>query len=530
MRHGLTTRAIRWLVPLCGLTIAAVARGQLSSTNFRAVVSTGSSAGVSTSTNFRLLGEAGRQPLGRMSGNVTDAVAGLVGSLFSPQATITLATTGGTYSLVSIPVTPSAPAASSVFASLGSPDITAWRFGHWSPADSAYTEVGGTLPLTTIAQAQGYWLITAANQSVSVTGLPAKSNPGGYVIVTLGAGPAGRPAWNQIGNPYLYPIRLSDILVYDGVFRSLTDPANLATTQSVKVRSGSSYTDVTNFINGRQAFWIKKLESGTVQLYFPPLPSTIGGTPVPALEKPAGSNWAVSIGTTMNGRQSEPMWLGAAAVSPTGWNPLSVARGPDPPGGADLSLSVPKRDWGVLNDSYVRLFQPASDRMSWDLVLSGSDGPGEAALRFDSADLPAGLRLWLTDPAIGWTREVVSGHSISVAVGAGPKSLRFEVTSGGAALASTPISTELRAAYPNPFRESAGLSFSLARGGDVSVDIFDLQGRRVRMIERRGLAAGEHVLVWDGKDDGGNVAGNGVYLARWHAAGETGTGRLVKVD
>jgi protocatechuate 3,4-dioxygenase beta subunit len=63
---------------------------------------------------------------------------------------------------------------------------------------------------------------------------------------------------------------------------------------------------------------------------------------------------------------------------------------------------------------------------------------------------------------------------------------------------------KLRGVYPNPFRASARLSFSLANDSDVAVDLYDLEGRKVLQLVRQKMGAGEQSLLLD---RAGNAAG-----------------------
>jgi hypothetical protein len=52
----------------------------------------------------------------------------------------------------------------------------------------------------------------------------------------------------------------------------------------------------------------------------------------------------------------------------------------------------------------------------------------------------------------------------------------------------------------------------LARPDRVEARVYDLAGRRVRVLAEREYAAGEHTLVWDGTDDRGQSLPHGVYF------------------
>jgi photosystem II stability/assembly factor-like uncharacterized protein len=67
---------------------------------------------------------------------------------------------------------------------------------------------------------------------------------------------------------------------------------------------------------------------------------------------------------------------------------------------------------------------------------------------------------------------------------------------------------------PNPARVPVGLDFRLLGDADVAVEVFDVTGRRVRVIERGPRIAGTHRVTWDGRDEHGAVAGNGIYFYR----------------
>jgi hypothetical protein len=94
----------------------------------------------------------------------------------------------------------------------------------------------------------------------------------------------------------------------------------------------------------------------------------------------------------------------------------------------------------------------------------------------------------------------------------------------------TPAHTALRMAFPNPFERSTTVVLSLSQGGPASVRVFDVAGRTVRTLLEGVQPAGERVLAWDGRDDGGTALSAGVYLLRLDAGGhsETRSVRLVK--
>jgi len=517
------------------------AHAQLSSTHFK-LEGTFDAGGPMTSTHFALRSGVGLPSGQRTSSRKYDLIPDFVGIAYSHVMTETYPTQAKRYELVAFPLQRADSSVSAVLGELGGYDIKSWRLGTWDPTTNQYLEPGSGL--TKIQPVAGYWLITdVSHGNITDAGLPPAEIPGGVLnSYLLANGPAAAPGWNQLGNPWPFPININTILVRDQpitFFSNINNPANGITSQTVKVWDpvNEIYRDTT-VINGRQGFWVKKLSPNPVYMYFLRSSSTVG-SPAPDALLPertssrgavaAVPDWSVSVVATEGSRRSQTMVVGAAPVTAGEWNPLCESTPPAPPGVTPLALRLPRAGWGRMSGDYTSVFEPATDHMSWNVVLSGGDAPGEVALDVTAANLPAGTRLSLTDLTTGDVRELVPGRSLTLAAYAGDRSYRLDA-SGSGLVATTSEPAGFVRVYPNPFRAASGLTFALGRAGDVAVDVFDLQGRHVARIAKAGLAPGEHVLVWDGRDDSGSLARSGVYLARWTTPERRGTTRLVKLD
>jgi YVTN family beta-propeller protein len=69
-------------------------------------------------------------------------------------------------------------------------------------------------------------------------------------------------------------------------------------------------------------------------------------------------------------------------------------------------------------------------------------------------------------------------------------------------------------AYPNPFNPSTRITFTLGEDAAGELAVYDLAGRRVRLLAQGSWSAGAHVYHWDGRDDSGRRIGSGVYAVR----------------
>ena len=50
--------------------------------------------------------------------------------------------------------------------------------------------------------------------------------------------------------------------------------------------------------------------------------------------------------------------------------------------------------------------------------------------------------------------------------------------------------------------------------GAVRISVYDLAGRRVRLVAESRYPAGDHELRWNGFDDQGRKLGSGIYFVR----------------
>ena len=65
---------------------------------------------------------------------------------------------------------------------------------------------------------------------------------------------------------------------------------------------------------------------------------------------------------------------------------------------------------------------------------------------------------------------------------------------------------------------------------DVDVSIYNVLGQPVRQVWAGPLAAGEHRLGWDGRDEQGQSVAAGVYLYRLQVGEQTRLRKMVKLD
>ncbi len=84
--------------------------------------------------------------------------------------------------------------------------------------------------------------------------------------------------------------------------------------------------------------------------------------------------------------------------------------------------------------------------------------------------------------------------------------------------------------HPNPFRTDVAFEFELPSRTRLVLDVYDLNGRRVKRIVDAVVEAGRHPFTWRGDDESGRSMGPGVYFVRAVTPGWTSAQRIVRVE
>jgi hypothetical protein len=80
---------------------------------------------------------------------------------------------------------------------------------------------------------------------------------------------------------------------------------------------------------------------------------------------------------------------------------------------------------------------------------------------------------------------------------------------------------------PNPFNPTTTISYDLPKDAEVSLKIYDLFGREVRTLVNAAQSRGHKSVVWNGKDDSGQIVGSGLYIYRLEAEGKVQNNKML---
>ncbi len=72
----------------------------------------------------------------------------------------------------------------------------------------------------------------------------------------------------------------------------------------------------------------------------------------------------------------------------------------------------------------------------------------------------------------------------------------------------------LVSAYPNPFNPETTIFYSIPQKGEIEIDVFNIKGQKVRTLINEQQEAGQHSVVWNGRDVANKACSSGIYFYR----------------
>jgi hypothetical protein len=121
----------------------------------------------------------------------------------------------------------------------------------------------------------------------------------------------------------------------------------------------------------------------------------------------------------------------------------------------------------------------------------------------------------VTDERFTWT---ANGDRIEIA------SLS---TANSVGESSLPGDYSLGQNYPNPFNPSTQIRFVMPQAGKARMEIFNVLGRLIATPFDDEAAAGENIVIWDGRNSVGEPVASGVYLYRLTADNYSETKKMM---
>jgi hypothetical protein len=414
----------------------------------------------------------------------------------------------------------------------GEYDPSEWRFSRWVPSQSAYREGADVGPLQ---PGEAAWLIIKQGDPLTITNGAQSVDASAPRSISLD------PGWNQVGNPFPFPVAWADVtrpapvrppVGYDG-----------SRPEGERFRFG---IDVLPPWNG--AFVFNSADT-SVTLEVPPegasTPSaaTQGRALTQTKSSEGGYRLQATAHVSAGGTRwtSRPVQVGFASDAEEGID--TKDRLQPPAVRSHVRLQAVPSEGPALARSVKPV--PATDASAaqrggaWNLTLRlGEEGQSaeRASLRLSAQEaLPESFRRYVVDRDEN-RRLPLTHETATVPLSEGRSTRRLRVIVGTKAFAQAHSDgakmavekTTLHANAPNPFSESTTIPYQVAEDTHVRIAVYDLLGRRVSVLVNGTREAGVHEFQWQPGERGAALA-SGTYFCRMTAGGETFTQKLVVV-
>ena len=359
---------------------------------------------------------------------------------------------------------------------------------------------------------RGFWLISDSTWSVQGSVSSVTLDQGNVTTIDLHSG------WNIISNPFDRGVPWSEVVNASG-----------GGLQPLWSFSGG-FSRVSTFASAAtgEAFYFLN-DQNLDQLTIP-----YAATPSPSATEKSQVEADLSMLTL------EVQQVGKTASVQLGWA-KDASAGVDrfdwvapPTRFATLSLrSRPEQASSRRRKSLARNIRPpAKEGQSFTLRLDASSDE-TVQFRLNEADAFSGQELRLVNENTGRTYDLRNqelpafqprSETTKLTLLAGTE--RY-VREKQKALSASEL--QLQPGYPNPFRQKTTLTYTVPDSGPVKLEVFDVLGRRVRVLVDERKEAGTYEVTWNGGNDAGRSVASGVYLGRLTFNGQTITQKMVHV-
>ena len=131
------------------------------------------------------------------------------------------------------------------------------------------------------------------------------------------------------------------------------------------------------------------------------------------------------------------------------------------------------------------------------------------------------VKMYQSSPTVS-DRNVLAGFTTVISENINDDSASAKIGENDILDDNLPVHFGLAQNYPNPFNPTTEISFSLPKPVKVVLEIFNIQGQKVDVLESGSLSAGTHTITWDA-----STKNSGIYFYRLTAGEFVATKKMV---
>jgi hypothetical protein len=369
--------------------------------------------------------------------------------------------------------------------------------------------------VTNIEPGYGYWLLNRNRETVYFPSDAAALNTSDSATINLSEN------WNQIGNPFVGPVNLSDVRVIDpngkewsmkeAIGRGLLLPTLFwydAAANDYKWKTELSDVRLDPYVG----YWVYAMDD--ISLVVPP-PTLFSPAAAPKTTVSAGATegdgWRIPLVVSGAGKTRTGRVIGASSSATDGIDANDVLAPPSClADGVSLSACVEQPQTGVRLMQDIR--KAATTATQWNLVVDTNAADTPISVSWpDLSSLPADLTAVCEDLTSGERRymRTTNGMTFRSGDGGGTRTFRITVQQRGSER------TLVTSASVSSTAQGVVVSYSLASDSSVDVEIRNISGVPIRQVASGKVAtSGANTLVWDGRNSQGSRVPAGRYLCK----------------
>lgn len=390
---------------------------------------------------------------------------------------------------------------------------------------------GRYIPLDSAQRGVGLWINTGDTSVYSLAG--AGAPPGqttSSFIQTL------KPGWNMIGNPWLYPVELGQVVVI-----AASNP-NKVLTLAEAVQSGLvkgvlfnydktlgeyQFTqDLSTVIQPARGYWIRVISAEPVQWIWPQVFQVgVGGTPRgPVVDpwSPRPGHFRLQLSAHGKNTTDSQTFFGITGDGQPGVDKYDVPKPPMAPDGK-LSVSIQHGDWGNQSGAYAQdIRSAAATNQTWEFTVDAAE-EGDVTLTWPNlSQLPSDKGFRLTDLQSGVVRMLRNVSAYTFHTTEGQRRFKLEMV---AASASKVVITGVNL---NQTRGGVTIQYALSGDATTTVRVMSASGKVVQVLaQNTAETRGVQTHAWNGRDTAGVAMPPGTYLVE--VAATTTDGQIARV-
>jgi|GEM_PF-2268359 hypothetical protein len=219
---------------------------------------------------------------------------------------------------------------------------------------------------------------------------------------------------------------------------------------------------------------------------------------------------------------------GNAGISDTSAEPFGIVRNGIrllSPNGGEVLISGDSTEisWEYFGIQLVNLWISYDRGYNWEIIANSTPCTGTYAWKVPYVATRQGM-IRIENSSDAYTYNDASDSNFTI---------KTEFVTAQDKAGRMPLVFELSQNHPNPFNPETRIPYTVPVSSEVSLDIYNIEGRWIRTLSEGFHAAGRFDALWDGRDASGSIMSAGIYLCRMEARplsdGATGFSQTKKI-